>query len=157
MIHNIERIIMIHQNINLEYETYRENYIKKYGFSKYMYKPEKYLELNALNLNALNLNASYDKIRDDLFIQNKEYMPHSFSKWDMKVYQDIMDNDIKRLHYDNDMDNLKIVHAPDIELPFDARKDKASIRIQRAWRECINNPSYKVCRKRLLSEFKNCL
>ena len=152
---------MVHQNINLEYEILRDNYIKEYGIYKYIYTPEKQLDYSDKN----NLNSAYERLRDDARLQNKDYLPYSFRKWDNKLHQQpkyifanespIIDNDIKQLHDDNDMGNLKILHAPNIELPYDSRKEKAAIRIQRVWRECISNPSYLICRKRLLDEFNS--
>ena len=33
-------------------------------------------------------------------------------------------------------------------------KIKAATRIQRAWRRCVSDPSYKICRARLMREFE---
>lgn len=35
----------------------------------------------------------------------------------------------------------------------DAKKRSCVRRIQRAWRRCIANPTYAICKKRLMSEF----
>lgn len=46
-----------------------------------------------------------------------------------------------------------ILHAPDATFPFDVRREKAATRIQARFRECISNPAYAMCRRRLLREF----
>jgi hypothetical protein len=46
-----------------------------------------------------------------------------------------------------------ILHQSGIQLPFSIKKDKAASRIQQRWREAICNPSYRVCKDRLLREY----
>ena len=40
-------------------------------------------------------------------------------------------------------------------LSYIMRKNMFARRIQRAWRECISNPNYAMCRRRLLQEFSS--
>ena len=145
-------------NLNAEYDTYRDKFFKEHGV--FMYKvPSVSRPPPAPN----NLNAAYEQKRHDMNIQNMDYMPYNFDD-ENSTYQhphDIgakdrkYDNDIQRLYDAHDMSTTTILHATDIQLPFDARKDKSAIRIQRAWRTCINDPSYRMCRKRLMAEFQS--
>jgi hypothetical protein len=141
-------------NLNAEYDTYRDKFIKEHGV--FMYKvpsvPRPPPDPN-------NLNANYEQKRHDIDIQNMEYMPYNFEKYrnpnlDLEGGDSKYDNDIQRLYDAHDMNTTAILHANDIKLPFDARKDKSAIHIQRAWRTCIADPSYKMCRKRLMEEFR---
>jgi hypothetical protein len=93
--------------------------------------------------------------------QYKEYVPYNLLK--LSIYQHPLyiglntlheDNEFTKLFNANHMNIVEIIHAPDINLPFNARKDKAAIHIQRAWRICISNPLYKMCRKRLMDEWQ---
>jgi hypothetical protein len=164
---------MVTLSLNSDYEKYRDNFIKEHGLYKFTSTSQyKQTTIKQPNLDKhFSLNYEYENARAELASQYKEYMPYgSYTLLKYKTsritkYQHpnhlgeanihVMDSDLDKLWKDNDMDNLKIFHSPDIELPFDARKDKYAIHIQRAWRRCISNPSYKVCRKRLLDEFDN--
>lgn len=148
------------QSLNREYETYRNWFILNNGVYKYILPPKPISK----PIDPKNLNATYEQQRQEYAIQNREYMPYNALQY-QSMYQNPSNlgvnddtytgacSDLKKLYDENDLKTMKIIHAPDIQLPFDVRKDKAAIRIQRAWRACINNPSYSLCKKRLLNEF----
>jgi hypothetical protein len=46
-----------------------------------------------------------------------------------------------------------IFHMKGIEFPFSVKKEKAATKIQHSWRNAIANPSYDVCKRRLLREY----
>jgi hypothetical protein len=71
-------------------------------------------------------------------------MPYNFPKYNNYCF---LGGEI-----DAKIDNV-IQHRPDIQLPFNVKKEKAASRIQKAWHNAINNPSFELCRKRLLCEF----
>ena len=44
-------------------------------------------------------------------------------------------------------------HVPDFLKHMSIKEERAIIKIQRAWRNAIENPCYKLCKNRLLKEF----
>lgn len=50
--------------------------------------------------------------------------------------------------------NHNILHSTHVTLPFNVKLEKAATRIQARFRECISNPRYAMCRRRLLREFE---
>jgi hypothetical protein len=143
-------------NLNADYDTYRDKFIKEHGV--FMHKAP---SVPTPPTDPNNLNAAYEQKRNDINIQNMDYMPYNFEQYqcrdlDLKLFgeKNQYDNDIQRLYDAHDMSTTAILHATDIQLPFDTRKDKSAIHIQRTWRRCINDPSYMMCRKRLMDEFR---
>jgi hypothetical protein len=39
-------------------------------------------------------------------------------------------------------------------VPFSVMKERSAVKIQRAWRRAVSDPSYEVCQRRLLREFE---
>ena len=147
-------------SLNKEYDAYRDWFIREHGMYRYTLPPSTIPK----PIDPRNLNTAYEQQRQELSIQNREYMPYNALQY-QSLYQNPSNpsdfsytgacSDLQKLYDENDLKTMKIIHAPDIQFPFDAGKDKAALRIQRAWRACISDPSYSLCRKRLLHEFND--
>jgi hypothetical protein len=50
--------------------------------------------------------------------------------------------------------DTSIQHQSGVTFPFNVKKEKAAYRIQNAWKTAITNPSFAVCKRRLMREFE---
>jgi hypothetical protein len=71
-------------------------------------------------------------------------MPYNLSEYN---YSSFLDGDIDTSAHDS------IQHCHGIDLPFSVTREKAATRIQGVWKEAITNPSFQLCKKRLLREY----
>ena len=65
-------------NLNAEYDTYRDVFIKEHGV--FMYKTLNTPKIPKPPIDPNNLNAAYEQKRHDISIQNMDYMPYNFQE-----------------------------------------------------------------------------
>lgn len=53
----------------------------------------------------------------------------------------------------NDNWETGVHHHSSLQFPFSVSEEKAATRIQMRFRECMSNPAYTMCRRRLRREF----
>ena len=59
------------------------------------------------------------------------------------------------LHGEMDIStDCTILHEYGLQLPFEVKKDKAARMIQQIWMNAISNPSFGMCKRRLLREYR---
>jgi hypothetical protein len=82
-----------------------------------------------------------------LMTDNSEHaMPHNLSEYN---YSSFLDGEIDTSAHGS------IQHCHGIDFPFSVTQEKATSRIQRFWKEATTNPSFQLCKKRLLREYND--
>lgn len=103
--------------------------------------PDTFLCGNTGNPNYFNIN---DSIKN-WFINNDDGLPEK---------EDIGTSIIEsKSIFDHYPEYLKNHFTNQIPISFNLNIEKSTIKIQKAWRNSISNPNYKLCKNRLLNEF----
>ena len=100
-----------------------------------------------INIILLLLKISYNsQVRIGLKIFNFQNINDEFKSY---IMREILDTTLDKTF---DYDALESYY--DIILKYDLKRNIAATCIQKSWKEVISNPMYRVCRTRLLLEFK---